>query len=267
MIYVALALWLFLVLFAGMGVYRLLSKLLRPRRVDWILLPGTVVSEMAYLFGCLVTGAEVRRARLFGPGEKTPKGRSTEGPNQTTEATARLKVVGPMIAALIAMVGCMAVIIAAHSLLGSPVIRQFATAEGTIPSRADMLPRTLPGSWDALWEHIALQVQLLRRICETWGKVNWLDWRVPLFVYLGASLAIRLAPVSRPVRPTLGAAAAAAILIPLLGAIAGLFGNLVDNLWPLLSYLWSLLLFLLVVTSLVHGIVALLKVLTAKGPG
>ena len=128
-----------------------------------------------------------------------------------------------------------------------------------------MIARTLPGSWDAFWEQISLQVELLRRICETWGKVNWLDWRVPLFVYLGASLAIRLAPVSRPVRPTLGAAVATAVLIPLLGAIAGMFSSLVDNIWPLLSYLWSLLLFLLVLTSLVHGIVALAKVLTAKG--
>ena len=128
MIYVALAFWLFLVLFAGMGVYRLLSKLVRPRRVDWALLPGTVVSEMAYLFGCLITGAEVRRARLLGPGEKTPKGRSSAGADQATQATPKLKVIGPIIAALIAMVGCMAAIIAAHSLLGSPVVRQFATA-------------------------------------------------------------------------------------------------------------------------------------------
>ena len=68
MIYAAFTLWLVLILFAGIGVYRLWTKLVKPAWVNWALLPGTVVSEMAYIFGCLITGGEIRRAKLMPDG-------------------------------------------------------------------------------------------------------------------------------------------------------------------------------------------------------
>ena len=65
MIYATFTVWLFLVLFVGAGVYRLWSGMVRPAWVNWALLPGTVVSEMAYIFGCLITGGAIRRATLL----------------------------------------------------------------------------------------------------------------------------------------------------------------------------------------------------------
>ncbi len=69
MIYATFSVWLVLTLFAGMGVYRLWTRLVKPTYVHWALLPGTIVSEMAFIFGCLITGGEVKRAKLIeGPG-------------------------------------------------------------------------------------------------------------------------------------------------------------------------------------------------------
>ncbi len=205
--YVTLTFWLFLVLFAGIAVHRMLSRFGKSKWVDWALLPGTIVSEMAYIFGCLITGAEVRHAKLISSESKTYRTRRTkrsydqqesESP-QTTEAKPRLKVAGPMISALVAIVGCIAAIVLAHWLLGGPIIEQFVTIDSLMP---ETLPKTLPTSWDGFWESLSGQVDLLRRMAETLGEADWLDWRVGAFVYVAMCLSIRLAPVRRPVRPT-----------------------------------------------------------------
>ena len=245
MIYAAFSVYMLGILFAGMGVYRLWGGLIRPRWLNWALLPGTVVSEMAYIFGCLITGGEVRRARLMGSGESgRGRGKSAEGAEAepTTEAEPKLRVVGPLVAALMSILACVAGILLTHSLLGKP------TSTG--------------GFWDLL----SGQVELLRRMSATWGELDWLNWRVPLFVYLSGCLTIRLAPVRRSLRATLGAVVVLAGLIALVGAVFVRFADLMNDLWPLVTYLWSAMLFLLCVSLLVRGAVGLVRCLIREGP-
>ena len=99
MIYAAFTLWLFLALFAGRGVYRLWTRLVPPAAVNWTLLPGTIISEMAYIFGCLVTGGEIRHARLIPAGRG--RGRGTEGAEPQTQTSPRWSFFGPTVASLI----------------------------------------------------------------------------------------------------------------------------------------------------------------------
>lgn len=251
MIYAAFTLWLLLILFTGIGVYRQWARLVKPSRVNWALLPGTAISEMAYIFGCLITGGEIRRAKLI------PSREGVEGEGEpTAEAAAGLKFVGPIVASLLAIVACGGAILAAHALLGEPLIEEFRVGAA--------LPQKLPTSWDGLWAQVGMQVSLLRRMCETWGRAEWTNWRVPLFVYLSLCLSIRLSPVRRPVRPTLGAVVAIAGAIALIGLIWGRFDRLMEDIWPLLTYIWASLLFMLVVTLLLRGVVALVRILAGK---
>lgn len=251
--------WLLLILFAGIGIYRLLGQFGKPRWVDWALLPGTIVSEMAYIFGCLITGAEVRRAKLI---SSETSGRGARHTGQATEATPKLKTVGPTIAALVAIVGCMAAIVIVHSLLGGPVIGKFIASDAG--GGESMLAPALPTSWDGFWDGLRGQVDLVRRMCETWVLADWTDWRVVLFVYLALCLSIRLAPVSRPVRPTLAAAIVISALIALAGLLSDRFTGLVTDLWPLLTYVWASLLLLLLLVLLARGVVSLVNVLAGK---
>lgn len=251
MIYAAFTLWLLLILFTGIGVYRQWARLVKPSRVNWALLPGTAISEMAYIFGCLITGGEIRRAKLI----PSREGEAGEG-EPTAEAAAGLKFVGPIVASLLAIVACGGAILAAHALLGEPLIEEFRVGAA--------LPQKLPTSWDGLWAQVGMQVSLLRRMCETWGRAEWTNWRVPLFVYLSLCLSIRLSPVRRPVRPTLGAVVAIAGAIALIGLIWGRFDRLMEDIWPLLTYIWASLLFMLVVTLLLRGVVALVRILAGK---
>lgn len=263
MIYAAFTVWLFAILPVGWGVYRLWAGMLRPAWVNWALLPGTVVSEMAYIFGCLITGGEIRRAKLLDTPSKNGRARQAGESEPTTEAAPRLKIVGPVVAALLSIVACVAAILLVHSLLGKPVIEKFIHGQGGMLAGAE-LPKELPRSWDAFWRQAELQVSLLKRMCETYGELPWRSWRVGLFVYLAACLSIRLAPVRRPIRPALGAVVLIAAVIALIGVISDRFRNLMQDIWPLLTYVWTSLLLLLVVSLIIRGLVSLVRVLAGK---
>ena len=261
MIYAAFTFYLLLILFMGVGIYKLWTKLTRPGWVNWALLPGTVVSEMAYIFGCLITGGEIRRARLI-PGKQAGAGGKAGGKDSepTTEAAPRVKYVGPIVAALASIVACGTAIVAVRGLLGGQVINEFATGGGLLSAAA--LPRELPTGWEAIWHHISRQVALLRRMCETWGNVNWLDWSVPVFVYLSLCLSIRLAPVRQAIRASLAAAVAISVAAAATGFVWRRFADVLSDIWPLLTYVWASLLLMLVLTLLLLGIVALVRILT-----
>ena len=260
MIYATFTLWLLLVLLVGTGTYRLWSRLAKPAWVNWALLPGSIVSEMAYIFGCLITGGEIRHAKIL-PGK--PDGRTHDDGQPGTEAAPRLKLIGPVVASAFAIVACAAAILVVHALLGEPVIAEFA---GGGLATAEQLPKALPTSWDGFWDQAKDQAELLKRMCEALADVRWANWRVPLFVYLALCLSIRLAPTGKPVRPTLAAAVALAALIALIAAVSTRFRGLIEELWPLLTYVWTSLLAVLVVTLLATGVAALVRAILDKEP-
>jgi hypothetical protein len=255
LIYAAFTVWLLATLFAGVAVWRLWTGLVRPAWVNWVLLPGTIVSEMAYIFGCLITGGEIRRAKLLDlRGDK-------RGGEARTEAAGGLKVVGPLLASLLTIVACAAAILAVRRLLGSSMIEAF-TLKAAL--RGGALPQELPASWDGLWQHLHRQLTLLRRMCETLAAPGWLNWRGILFVYLTACLSVRLSPVTRPLRPTLAAVVVIAGGIAAAGLLWDRFADLMTDLWPLLAYVWATVLFLLAVTLLVRGVVGLVGILAGR---
>ncbi|MCE5328310.1 MAG: hypothetical protein LLG01_18055 [Planctomycetaceae bacterium] len=247
MLYAAFVLWLLLIVFLGTGVYRLWAGMTRPAWVNWALLPGTLVAEMAYIFGCLITGGEIRHARLM-PADSS-KGAAADG-EPATDASPRLKVLGPIIASLLALAACAAAILGANALLGEAVLDQFARQGAT-------LPKALPTGWDAFWKQLSGQVSLLKATCEMVPNLDWLNWRVPLFAYLALCLSVRLGPVRRDLRATLAAAVVVALVIAVIAALNKKFSGLMEDLWPLLGYIYATLLLTLLASLMIKGIIAL----------
>jgi len=247
-----------------MGIYKLWAGLVRPAWVNWALLPGTIVSEMAYIFGCLITGGEIRRAKLMdsGGGKGAGKGDGAGSGAPATEATPKLKFIGPTFASLLAIIACGVAIVLVNKWLGGAVIEPFKEALSAAPSAE--IPKFLPESWPGFWDEASRQIYLIQRTCETWGQLAWSNWRVPLFVYLAACLSIRLAPAKREVRAMLAAVVLVAGGIAAAGLISTKFDGLIKDLWPLLSYVWASLLFLLTVTLLIRAVVSLVLILAGK---
>jgi len=265
MIYATFTLWLVLTVFMGIGVYRMWASLGKPAWVNWALLPGTLVAQMAYIFGCLITGGEIKSARLV-----PEKGDGGGGAPKTSDSP-RLKVIGPLVSSLMVLVACGASILAVHKALGKPVMERFSGESSSIfsystSSKAE-LPKDLPRTWDAGWDLVGQQVQLIKHTCETWWDLEWANWRVALFVYLAICLAVRLGPVNQPIRPILGAVCAIAGVIAIIGAMNKDFADLMNDIWPLLTYVWASLLTLLTGTLAVLGTVSLWRILTGKDKG
>ena len=250
---IAFAFWLLLIVFTALGTHRLLEQFGKGRYVDWLLLPGVLVAEMAYVFGCLVTGAEVRSASLFPTGT---------GRTAMTQATPRVKVAGPVTAALIAMAGCLAVILAVHGLLGEPIIKDFIVDQaGLVPKAETDLSGQLPTTAEEFWAFPGAQVKLVRKMYQTCLNANWLNWRVPLFVYLALCLSIRLGPARRPVRPTMGAALLAAVVLGIVQQGSEVWADRIEGLWLLLTYVWSSVLLVLLLVAMIRGGVYLVTVI------
>lgn len=258
MVYVEFVIWLLLIVCCGVGVYRLWTQMVRPAWVGWLLLPATLVSEMGYIFGCLITGGEVRRAKLL------PAGKEGGSGEPTAEAAPRWKRIGPVVAALVAILACGGAIALADWLLGEPVMSQFDFA-GRLADPAEQSAG--PGLWQAFWQRMDNQVRLLRGMCEALVRLDWLDWRVPLFVYLSVCLSVRLTPVRRELRATLAAAGVLAVGIVLVGAASTRFGQILGLVRPILTYVWGILLLLLVGSLVVRGLLGLLRVLSGKAAG
>ena len=56
MIYFAVTFWLLVAVLTAWGVHQLWSGMLKPRTVNSILLPGTLVAQLGHVLGLLVTG-------------------------------------------------------------------------------------------------------------------------------------------------------------------------------------------------------------------
>jgi hypothetical protein len=101
---------------------------------------------------------------------------------------------------------------------------------------------------------------------ESWVELPWNDWRVWLFIYLAGCLSIRLAPVGRDLRWALAAMGLVAAGIALAGLVSDRFDDLIRDgeLWYFLTYVWTLLLALLVATGLIRAAEGLGRILAGK---
>ena len=264
MIYAAFTMWLILTVFAGIGIYRMWASLGKPAWVNWALLPGTLVSQMAYIFGCLITGGEIKSAIMM------PSKSDSGGGGPKTSESPKFKTIGPLVSSLMVLIACGSAILAVHRALGKPVIEEFSGGGAawffSAPAEVE-LPRDIPRSWDDGWRLTGRQLQLVKHTCETWRGLDWSNWRVAAFVYLAICLAVRLGPVSRPIRPTLLAVCAAAGVIAIIGAVNKDFSDILNDIWPLMTYVWASLLTLLAGTLAVLGAVAVWRILTGKEKG
>jgi hypothetical protein len=258
LIYAAFVLWLFLILGMGVGVYRLCSQLVRPTRVNWAILPGTIVSEMAYTFGGLIThvfrnvltGGELKRDKLIDGGSSR---KSRSGSKDKSKSRA----FGSVLASLVSIATCAAAIVAAQWLLGRHVMEKFTE----VWSRSGKLPEELPMTWPAFWGQLDRLVHLQRSTCEALVRLEWAQWQVTVFVYLSMCLAVRLTPVRGTARQTLAAMLAVAGIVALIAGLAPQAKGLVEQIWPLLTYVWTGLLTLLLMSLLLCGAVTVVRVL------
>jgi hypothetical protein len=251
-LYAALTVWLLVIMFTAWGVHEIWCRLLKPRVVNAVLLPGTLIAQLGHVVGLLLSGNSVRNLKLMGDDEKgAPK---TDPPE-----TPRLPIIGSLLVGLLPLVACAAALYAAARLWGAGILGQ-ADGNGTL-NLPQALPTTLAGVWDLLRGSIT-QVEMLVNAIYASDLPNW---PTALFLYVAVCLTVRMAPFEGYRRGALGAVCVAAVVIGVLSSLIPAARDGVLSSWPVLSFAVAVLLLLLLLSLVVRGLVGLVHVLARKG--
>lgn len=242
--YAALTFWLFVIVFSALGVHRLWSSLVQPKIVNSILLPGTLVAQLGYILGTLVTGGTVNNTTLVKDNESCE-------PETGDDTETKVPVVGSVILALLPMAGCAVAIYWTARYFGA----QFLDGIQQAQFNHALLPTSLPAFFDTIRGTLALVEHLMAVVQNS----DLRNWHTLLFLYLVICLTVRMAPLTGNLRGSLGA-------IALFGVIAFLFGQVTKSdtgafstAWPLVIFCVAVLLFLLIFSLVVTGAVGLIK--------
>lgn len=258
MIYAALTLWTMLTLAGGLVIYHLLVRLLGPRLSDWLLLPATVVSELAWAVGILLTGRPAAGGLISYPG-------STAAPGQ--RPTGKWGFFISMLAALTSLAAGFAVFCALVQWIGEPVVQSMALADG-LETAAHLTGfgtrlQKLPESWDGFVDLLGYQFTLVGRWFQAWSEQDWLTSSTPLFAYLGVCFTVRLGQVRHDWRAALLTAAGVLGIVALLGLAGTGVGSYLEGagceVWFLLNFLWATVLVLLAAVGVAHGVRAIVR--------
>ena len=97
--YAAMTFWLFVIVFSALGVHKITCSLVRPKILNTMLLPGTLVAQLGYILGLLITGGTVNNTSLI-------KDDDSGEPQTGKDTETRIPVIGAIVVALLPMIGC-----------------------------------------------------------------------------------------------------------------------------------------------------------------
>ena len=205
MLYVAMTLWLMMIVLSAWGVYRLWSAMVRPRIINMLLLPGTLVAQLGHVVGLLVTGATVNDTTLY-------KDDESGDPGATQNAKPRIPILGHMIIGSLPLLACVLALVPATHYLGQGILGAMGSQE---------VAMVLPTSSAAMWNLLHEQIGIAESLASATGRAMPGTWELWLFLYLMICLTVRMAPLPGNLRGSLGA-------IALLGLLSALISLLTD---------------------------------------
>lgn len=249
MLYAALTFWLLAIVFLAWGVHSLWGALVKPKVVNAVLLPGTLVAQLGHILGVLITGNSVQNATLMQDDD-------TGNPAAETPEKQRLPVIGQLVVGLLPLLACTAALYCITRLWGAGVLGELPTSHEV----ARRLPTSLDAVWDLLHSLIALAESLLTAILRT----DLTNWTAVFFLYLAVCLTVRMTPFEGNRRGAIGAILLAGVLIGVLSTLAPSVSAVVETSWPILSFAVAMLVFLLLISLVITGLVALIRVLVRE---
>ncbi len=249
MLYAAMTFWLLIVVLSAWGVHQLWSGLIKPRVVNSILLPGTLLAQIGRVVGTLVSGGTVNNTTLM-------KDDEAGEPAADDKVQPKVPVIGPILIALLPLIACGAGVYLVTKHLGPEVVSRVSQ---------QAVAQQLPATQAAFWALLRETITVTERTAEAMLQSKQVYWKAILFLYLVICLTVRMAPMPGNVRGSLGAI----LLMGLLAAAIGTFipgaTTWIRDTWPLLSFSVAVLILLLMISLLVRGAVGLINILARKG--
>ncbi len=247
--YAKITFWLTVIVFTAMGVHQLWSALIKPKAVNTILLPGTLVATLGHILGLLITGGTVENTALI-------KDDDSGEPQTGKDPKPKVPIIGAVVIALLPMVGCAIAIYAASHYIGSPVLQAL--------NRDNAPQLILPTTWPMFFEMLRQTLALVERLVHVVLQSDLQDWHILLFLYLSICLTVRMAPLNGNVRGAVGAILIAGVIGYLIARMSppspdSLASESLQSTWQLITYSVAVLLLLLIISLLVTGVVRLIR--------
>lgn len=246
--YAAMTFWLVVIVFTALGIHRLWSGMVQPKVVNSLLLPGTLIAQLGHVLGLLVTGGTVNNTTLITDDESGE-------PQMGKDVKPRIPIIGPIVIAMLPMLACGGAIYAVSRYLGQDILAHM---------EREALPRQLPTTLAAVWPLLRECVTLIERLVSATRASGVDDWQTGVFIYLAICLTVRMAPLPGSLRGAIGAILVLGAAAAVLGAALQTRGTgptVADRVWPLMTFSVATLLFLMIVTLVVRGVLGLIKIL------
>jgi len=249
MLYACMTFWLLVIMFVAWGVHQLWSGMVKPRVVNSILLPGTLLAQLGRVVGLLISGSTVNNTTLM-------KDDEAGEPETDQQAQPRIPIVGPILVAMLPLVACAAGVYLATTMLGGDIVSGMADQS---------VAQTLPTSLTAFWALLRDTITLVEGMVDAMLNTNLIYWKTIAFLYLVVCLTVRMSPLPGNLRGSLGAIVLVGILVAVVGSATESAVAAVQGGWAVLSFSVGVLLFLLMVSLAVRGLIGLVKVLATQG--
>jgi len=252
MLYAAMTFWLLVIVFAAYGVFRLWAGLVKPRLINSILLPGTLVAQLGHVLGLLITGGTVNNTSLI-------KNDDDGAPATDGAVKTRIPVLGPIITALLPILACGLCIYFVVATIGQGITDSASQAPAEL---------ALPTSVNSFWELLRSAIALAEAVAGAILSSDFNRWQTWLFVYLVICLTVRMAPLPGMQRGAIGAI----LLLGVCAAVVGvasprLMETTINGVWDTLSFAAGSLLILMIVSLLIRGVVGFIRILANRPAG
>lgn len=241
---IALTCWTLVVVLTAWGVHRLWCGIVKPKVIDAVLLPGTLLARLGHVLGLLITGGAVRDVTLLRDSD------SDESDSGSAPQT-RIPIVGPAIVALLPLALSITAIYLTNRLFGAPL---------TSSVDDSVIGPTLPQSIAALWQALRDQITLVESLVAAIGTANPMDWRTWALLYLLICLVIRVAPATGCLRSALGGITLTGLVVGVVTLLMGRRLFDLDGAWIILNITQATALLLLLIGLIVRGTGGLVRI-------
>ncbi|MFQ5428864.1 MAG: hypothetical protein ACE5E1_01030 [Phycisphaerae bacterium] len=235
-----MAAWLTLIVLMAWAVHSLWTSIVKPKAVNAVLLPGTLVAQLGRIVGLLITGAKVNNTALM---ENDEKGEPATDPYYEP----RIPVIGPVLVGLLPMLATGGAMVILLTRLGMPVVRA---------APRDAVSMELPRTAAAFWDQLRAVITQAEGTLDALTHADMAAWQLGVFVYLMICLTVRMAPFTGNVRGHLGAALTTAGVLALAATVSPWPTEWIKGTWPLISLAVGWLVLLLMISLLARGAVS-----------
>ncbi len=242
-VYLAFAFGFIVITFTSFGIERLWTKYLNLKIVKTFLLPGAAVHELSHAFLCLVTGTTIKDLNIF----KLDNGDGLQYDRP------KAPYLFDFFIATSPIFGCAFVLILTSIILGNPI------------QVSESLPNEMTFSMKLVFDYAKNFLDMIRLTLNAFWKIGFHSISSILFIIASIIFTVSMAPHKRDIKYiVLGFIILGTILFFLELFEISLLGykwwdQALENSWRIVTYIISLLITILFITSIIVGIIKGIK--------